>query len=150
MRRTVVRVAALAGLLLSVAAFGQQPGGTKLEVKDKKAEQKPAVVSLEDLIAQALRNNPDVRVAEAKVREAADPKAHWMMNLQNADEAATDLGIELLANTVAKAMAGPEASLAEKIRKALDTPIDASFKDKPCGDVLKEIEKKLEGVPVRE
>src|SRR5438093_12866113 len=68
MRSKAVRGAALAGLLFGVAAFGQQPA--KPGAADKKEEQKPAAGSLEDLIAQALRNNPDIRVAEAKVREA--------------------------------------------------------------------------------
>src|SRR5262245_30132912 len=70
MRRAVVRVSALAGLLFGVVAFAQQPTETKKEATDKKAEEKAAAGSLEDLLAQALRNNPDIRVAEAKVREA--------------------------------------------------------------------------------
>ena len=48
MRRTGVRMAALAGLLLGVAAFGQQPAATK-PATDKKDEQKSAAGGLEDL-----------------------------------------------------------------------------------------------------
>src|SRR5262249_24243040 len=39
--------------------------------------------------------------------------------------------------------------LADKIRKALDKPIDANYKDKPFTDVLKEFEKHLQGIPFR-
>lgn len=70
MQRITVRLAALVALLLGVAAFGQPTAGTKKEATDRKEELKPAAGSLEDLIAQALRNNPDIRVAEAKLREA--------------------------------------------------------------------------------
>ena len=47
MGRTGVRMAVLAGLLLGVAAFGQQPAGTK-PATDKKDEQKSAAGGLVD------------------------------------------------------------------------------------------------------
>jgi len=63
----MVRLAALVGalLLLGGAAMGQPaPGEPKKPAEEKKPSQ------LEELLAQALRDNPDVRVAEAKMREA--------------------------------------------------------------------------------
>lgn len=70
MRRPMVRLACLAALILGVAAVAQQPAGGKKEADDKKVEKNPDPGSLDDLIAQALRDNPDIRVAEAKLREA--------------------------------------------------------------------------------
>src|SRR5713226_2347416 len=71
------------GVVLTVAghAFGQAgPGdakkdeGTKAEQPkvpgDKPAKDAPPKTKLEEMIQQALRNNPDIRVAEAKVAEA--------------------------------------------------------------------------------
>jgi hypothetical protein len=62
-------VACLVLLLGGVAGFAQQPAVQKKE-PDKKDTQEPREDRLEDLIAEALRNNPDIRVAEAKVSEA--------------------------------------------------------------------------------
>jgi hypothetical protein len=70
MRTTTARVgglAALLALLLVSTGMGQPPAGPKDEKKPAE-EKKPS--QLEELIAQALRDNPDVRVAEAKVHEA--------------------------------------------------------------------------------
>jgi hypothetical protein len=63
---------ALLVALLAVPAFTQptQPGG-KGKTDDPKAKpNQPAAGGLEDLLSQALKNNPDIRVGEAKVREA--------------------------------------------------------------------------------
>src|SRR5262245_13783475 len=70
MRRTMVRLASFGILLVGVAAFAQQPAGQPKDTKEKQADQAPQQGSLEDLLSEALRNNPDIRVAEAKVREA--------------------------------------------------------------------------------
>jgi hypothetical protein len=66
MRTTMVKWYILAVLLLGGAAMGQEgdPAGPKKPAEEKKPSQ------LEELIAQALRDNPDVRVAEAKVQGA--------------------------------------------------------------------------------
>src|SRR5271166_4465956 len=60
-------LAALLALLLGGPALAQE-GGAPPNPKKPAEEKKPS--ALEELIAQALRDNPDVRVAEAKVREA--------------------------------------------------------------------------------
>lgn len=69
MRTTTVRLGGLAllALLLGGTVLGQSPPGPG-DGKKPAEEKKPS--QLEELIAQALRDNPDVRVAEAKVREA--------------------------------------------------------------------------------
>lgn len=57
-------------VLCGSLAAGQQTGGSgSSKPKAKPAEAAPAK-SLEDLLAAALKNNPDIRVAEAKLREA--------------------------------------------------------------------------------
>jgi outer membrane protein TolC len=60
-------LAALLALLFGSAVMGEPPAGTK-DGKKPSEEKKPS--QLEELIAQALQGNPDVRVAEAKMREA--------------------------------------------------------------------------------
>jgi hypothetical protein len=53
--------------------MAQAPSSTekaKTPKTNPAAKQQPAVPSLDELLDQALKNNPDVRVAEAKVREA--------------------------------------------------------------------------------
>src|SRR5689334_14434601 len=67
MRTTTVRLAALLAVLLGAAAMADDPA--KPADPNKPAEQKKPS-QLEELIAQALRDNPDIRVAEAKTREA--------------------------------------------------------------------------------
>jgi hypothetical protein len=67
------------GLLLAVVGLGlgqpqtgtdkKEPPGAPTGSAPTKTE-KPVTPSLEELIANALRNNPDIRVHEAKVREA--------------------------------------------------------------------------------
>jgi outer membrane protein TolC len=66
MRTTTVKLAAAAllALLLGGAATADPPTDPKKPAPEKKPSQ------LEELIAQALRDNPDIRVAEAKTREA--------------------------------------------------------------------------------
>jgi hypothetical protein len=66
----MVRLASLGILLVGVVAFAQQPAGQPKDTKVKQADQAPQQGSLENLVSQALRNNPDIRVAEAKVHEA--------------------------------------------------------------------------------
>lgn len=64
--RRVLAVSLGIVVLSGSLAAGQQPGG--------KPKSKPAATttarSLEDLLAAGLKNNPDIRVAEAKLREA--------------------------------------------------------------------------------
>jgi multidrug resistance efflux pump len=70
MRITIARLtglAALLALLLGGAGLGQQGSDAK-DAKKPAEEKKPS--QLEELIAQALRDNPDLRVADAKLREA--------------------------------------------------------------------------------
>jgi hypothetical protein len=68
MQRVMVRVAAIAFLLGGVSVVAQPTTPPQQPAPEKKAEAPPD--SLDDLIAQALRNNPDIHVAESKVREA--------------------------------------------------------------------------------
>src|SRR5262245_55933437 len=78
MRRTVAKTAGRLAAALAVLvacgglAFAQKPGSPddKPKAADTGKADKPAAGSLEEMLAQALRNNPDIRVAEAKVREA--------------------------------------------------------------------------------
>jgi hypothetical protein len=71
-----VRTAAMLGALLLCAGpgFGQlaatEKAPPKTEPKEK-AEKKGVGQSLADLLAEALKNNPDIRVAEAKLQEAS-------------------------------------------------------------------------------
>jgi hypothetical protein len=235
-RTTVKLTLALVALLPGGAlALGQQAS------KGAPAKPaKPAPGSLEDLLSQALKNNPDIRLAEAKVREAEAELnrarmlvAQKIVALQHSiqvaektrDEAqarydgalklfqqggkavcAEDLraaklawdrtkyellklqaempallgklpdgvkgealkGLDALggdaaaleryrawlllahrASDEAALAKSPKGTMADKIRKALDKPIDANYKDKPLNEVLKEIEKHLEGIPLR-
>jgi hypothetical protein len=78
MRRTAVEMGALAALLLGGALACAQSGAPPVKVEDKpkdvKVEDKPkdapAKSKLEEMLQQALQNNPDLRVAAAKVAEA--------------------------------------------------------------------------------
>jgi hypothetical protein len=73
MRRVAVETLSLAALLALVAVSYAQPGagdGGKAGDPDK-GEKKPAKKSvLEEMLEQALRHNPDIKVAEAKLHEA--------------------------------------------------------------------------------
>ena len=70
MRKEVVRFVGLAALLLgTVMAWGQQPAGAPA-ASDKKTEDKPAKSKLEEMLEKALHDNPDVRLADAKLAEA--------------------------------------------------------------------------------
>ncbi len=72
MRRMVVETLALA-LVLAGASIGMgqtqsgQPPGLRPPAKEKIP---PAPSKLEEMLAEALRNNPDIRVAAAKLAEA--------------------------------------------------------------------------------
>ena len=69
MRKNVVELGATAALLLGVAlSWGQQPA-TPAPVKDAPKDQ-PAKSKLEEMIEKALHDNPDLRLAEAKLAEA--------------------------------------------------------------------------------
>ncbi|MCI0380530.1 MAG: hypothetical protein L0215_23330 [Gemmataceae bacterium] len=69
--RPLCTKAAVLFLLLGAAWTMAQDSSQKPapKVADPKAEQKKSG-SIEDLLSQALKNNPDIKVAEAKVREA--------------------------------------------------------------------------------
>jgi hypothetical protein len=73
MRKRVIEVLGLAALLFGVTVAVGQPGPEPLPEDKKKADPKkaePKKSALEEMLEQALRNNPDIHVAEAKVREA--------------------------------------------------------------------------------
>jgi hypothetical protein len=80
MRRVVVKPLALAVLLAGVSFGLGQEGAKRVRVaeeeeelpKKKVAERKeaPAKSKLEEMLAEALKNNPDIRVAVAKAAEA--------------------------------------------------------------------------------
>lgn len=57
-------------LLCGSLAVGQQPPGSDTKPPKSKPAEASSAKSLEDLLGAALKNNPDMRVAEAKVREA--------------------------------------------------------------------------------
>src|SRR5438874_1867865 len=71
MRRNCIELAALLALLAAAPFCGGQPKADpakdKAPAKDQKA---PAKSKLEEMLEQALLHNPDIRVAEAKLREA--------------------------------------------------------------------------------
>src|SRR5438067_1042451 len=66
--------AALAALLASSGlALAQTPEIQKQvnkKLSEAKKEEKAKASELDELLAQALKNNPDIRVAESKLREA--------------------------------------------------------------------------------
>src|SRR6516164_866853 len=80
MREAVVKAVGIVAALLvgSPWTFGQTPAGDKPKpvsppAKEAPAQpkaEKPVVPTLEEMLTRALKDNPDVRVAEAKVREA--------------------------------------------------------------------------------
>ena len=65
--RTTIRLLCLTVFLTGSAALGQQSGQPP-KPQDPPKEKKPT--QLEEWLSEALRNNPDIRVAEAKYREA--------------------------------------------------------------------------------
>jgi len=106
-----VRTAAMLGALLLCAGpgFGQfaapEKAPQKTEPKEK-AEKKGVGQSLADLLAEALKNNPDIRVAEAKLQEASAElhrtrlkvtqkivAAHNSLELQKAQVAAAETSL---------------------------------------------------------
>jgi hypothetical protein len=67
MQKNMVEASALAALLLGAAlACGQQPAGDKTD----QGKERPAKSKLEEMLDKALHDNPDVRLAAAKVAEA--------------------------------------------------------------------------------
>ena len=72
MRRTAVEIEALAALLLGVGlALCQQPDiPAAFADKPSEAKNKPAKSRLEEMLEKALRDNPDLRLAVARVAEA--------------------------------------------------------------------------------
>src|SRR3984957_10391985 len=73
MRRAVVEVLSLGVVLTAVCLGYGQPSAQESGKTSKvgETEKKPAKKSLlEEMLEQALRNNPDIKVAEAKLHEA--------------------------------------------------------------------------------
>jgi hypothetical protein len=223
----------LGGLLLCASlVVGQPPGGGTDKPKKAKPAEAAAERSLEDVLGAALKSNPDIRVAEAKVREAEaelnrtrlqttqkvvtlhraleaqkslvqsaedeyqqslrlhatgmapkSPEATRQKVLQ-AKAKLTEIEAELAylagqqpagtgkgttASTAvedraisagqvalvtaieeeAKAASKTPTTMVDKLRKALQTPVKVDFQKKTPGEILKEIQPKLEGVPIR-
>jgi hypothetical protein len=67
-----IRNVVILSLVLAAPAWGQQPPARPQPSQPGRApdKAKPAADSLEGVIADAMKNNPDIRAAEAKVREA--------------------------------------------------------------------------------
>lgn len=238
MRRTIARAAAvLTAMMLAGGVYAQQQAPQPPPAAPKPAQ--PAPGSLEELLAQALKNNPDIRVADAKVREAEaelhrarlgvankvatlyhsieglrkvrdEVQQRWQraerlhqqaqaaISMEevraarlNLDKANSDLAraeaemtgllgklpgadaadkvrleqvlrqdqavlhaLEFLGR-VQHIVEGqltvvPQGTLAERIRKALDTRIDGNYKGKALHEVLADLEKKFDGIPVRD
>ena len=74
MRRTAVEMAALALLLVGGLAYGQEAAPSVLDPSTPAAgvdkKDAPAKSKLEEMLEKALRDNPDLRLAAAKVAEA--------------------------------------------------------------------------------
>ncbi len=69
MRKITVKTSAVAALLLGAAlACGQQPAAPPADKEKPKDE--PAKTKLEEMLEKALHDNPDVRLAAAKLAEA--------------------------------------------------------------------------------
>jgi hypothetical protein len=68
MRTWTIRLAAIVALAVVGLAMAQQPA--KPDPKPAPASAKPDPNSLEAMLATALKTNPDIQVAEAKLREA--------------------------------------------------------------------------------
>ncbi len=223
MRRTVVETAlrrgrVLGATLLALVVGGSLALGQQDPLKGTAAPPKPpapAPSSLEEMLAKALKDNPDVRVAEAKVGEAEAElnrirlavtqkvvvlyhalESHKAQvaaaeaNLQRVQllgraalpaeiEAAraelvqakaklaqieaempyllgkqpgrpadaraaptwTVIGLEafLAAQEAQRANTLPRGTMADKIRKALDTPVTVNYQGKPVADILKDL-----------
>lgn len=59
-----IKLMTAAGLLVTAVAFAQPPKNSPPQMDD------PAKDSLEQLLAKALQQSPEIQVAEAKLREA--------------------------------------------------------------------------------
>ena len=72
MRKSVVETTALVGMLLGAAlGYGQQPVVTPPKTeKVPEVKDQPAKSKLEEMLEKALKDNPDVRLAAAKLAEA--------------------------------------------------------------------------------
>jgi hypothetical protein len=247
MRNLVVKTVVLSALLaVAGGAFGQPPPAGGKSGKTGAAPSKPAapaVPALEEMLARALKDNPDIRVAETKVHEteaelnrvrlqviqkaitfhtawqaaqanvtlaqsqmnrinelmgrnavsqeerqlaehallkakselakleaevpyllgqlpnqtahdkAIDGAVRWLRLHQKGDAMSrtegqlTRWGLEALAVAGAAPPAAIPRPMAEKIRKALDTPIKADYRNVPAGDILKHFKEKAPGVP---
>jgi hypothetical protein len=212
--------AVLLGVLLAGdhLVLGQKNGDRPSSEKKKKRRPKkslPQLASLEDMLAMALRHNPDIRLAEVKLRDDETDLNrtrlrvmqriialhHSLQSLQAAVEAAQaklkrtrslvrrgavqaaqleeaehelarakakleearselpfllgkrndGLSEEVLRNEVqiglrrSRGSAIP-ATMARKLRKALETTFEVNFQDEPLGDVLKHLAEKTPGV----
>src|SRR5215475_10245330 len=73
----LTKSALLALVLVTGWSFGRQPAADKAKSENPGG----ATPTLEDLLNTALRNNPDVQVAEAKVREAEAELRRTRLNL---------------------------------------------------------------------
>lgn len=230
MRRLVVSTLALAAVLAGVGiGLGQDVSKRKVvrveEEEDAKAKATPAKSKLEEMLAEALKNNPDIRVAAAKVAKADAElnrtrlqvtqkivELYYAIDAQKKtialqEEKSAALGrqynsgqlpfVEILgarqALTLAKAKLaelesqmpallgkvtrgsegdipritiGSDAGfknkegrleilpplqratgpMADKIRKALETPITVNYKDVKFSEILKDLEKKASGL----
>jgi hypothetical protein len=245
-------LASLGILLIGVAAIAQQPAAQPKDAKEKKTDQASQPGNLDDLITQALRNNPDIRVAEAKVREAeaelnrtrmsvaqkvvalfhsidiarkmqnsakqdfdtvtrlrgqggggavsvedfrkaklawesaiaqvakleaempallgklpgklgedkkaeagsdATPQAiQWLLQrsaIESSEEEFAHVLTRAALTSVHLKDTAPKGTMAERIRKAMDTPINGDYKGKPFDEVLKDFEKRFDGIAFR-
>jgi hypothetical protein len=205
---------------------GAPPGGARLPAEDKT---QPSKSKLEEMLAEALKNNPDIRVAAAKVAKAdaelnrtrlqvtqkvvalyyaidtqkktialqeeksgvleaqfrsgklpSEPVINARQELALAKAKLAELEAQLPAligkaaqtterdalgrptrmafspdgnrlvaewDLVPHKAAGP---MADKIRKALETPITVNYKDMNLSDILKDLEKKAPGLSIRD
>ncbi len=229
MRRVVVESAALALLAVTGAAFGQAPAGaTNPPHKPAAAPDKPA--TLEEMLAKALKDNPDIQVAKSKLAEAdaelnrtrlqvtqkvvvvyrsleaqkavvaaaeaalkrvAELSANRAVSQAELEQAraavlqakaklaemeaevpyllgqqpkhdspelratraellfrAVHLYSEMLDATQGESVKQPvRGSMAEKIRKALDTPVTLNYRDTTIPEICKDFQNKMPGVP---
>jgi hypothetical protein len=137
-------------------------GGVETEegLRAAKLTWERAVADVAKLVAEmpALLGKFPGQLGEEKIGAAADPRTtqaveaglRWLQATL-ADDTATQRAVAALALSRIRVApdSAPQGTLAEKIRKALDKPIEANYKDKLLTDVMKEFEKHLDGVPFR-
>ncbi|HVS39048.1 MAG TPA: hypothetical protein VMS17_26045 [Gemmataceae bacterium] len=131
MRKSMVEWSALAAMLLGAAVtVGQQPAATPPKTEAPPNKEQPAKSKLEEILEKALKDNPDVQLAAAKVAEAeAELRRARLQVVQKvatayqavqAQQAAVDSAAAELAEMKAAGAAVDKASLRTADQKLID------------------------------